>query len=200
MTLPNLTSQHLRGVSASTLIGAIFALIWGINGSLALPNSWRVGITAIVTLITLGLVAVSINFYRSAGRVPSGTDAQATNPFRTTAYRVAVAAMLIALPVASRVLTLNGQGDAIMPTVAIIVGLHFLGLVPAFRNGIFAWIAGGFCLIGLVALFLPVQAGKTLELRYAVVGLGCALVLWFSALPSIAKTFKQLGAAKQELR
>ena len=198
MTLLNLTSQHLRGVAASTFIGAIFALIWGINGSLALSDSWRVGSAAIVIVITLGLVAVSINFYRSAGRVPSGANAQTTNPFRTTAYRASVAAMLIALPVASRVLTLNGHEDIIMPAVAIIVGLHFFGLVPAFRNGVFAWIAGGFCLIGLFALFLPVQAGETLELRYAVVGLGCALVLWLGELPIIVKTFRQLGAAKQK--
>ena len=199
MIPPKLSSQYLRGVAASTFIGAGFALIWGVNGSLALPSGWRVVAASIVILITLGMVTASVTFYQNAELFPAGADAQATNPFRTTAYRVAVAAMLIALPVAGRVLTLRGQADAIMPVVAIIVGLHFFGLVPAFRSGIFAWIAGGFCLIGVVALFLPVHIGA-LELRYTVVGLGCALVLWFGTVPIILKTFKQLAAAKQKLR
>lgn len=196
MPRPALTSQHLRGVAASTLIGTIFALIWGLNGSSALPGSWRVITAAIVILVTFGMVAVSVIFYRNASRLPPSTDVQAVNPFLTTSYRVAVVGMLIALPVTSRILILNGRGDAIMPAVAIVVGLHFLGLVSAFHSGVFAWIAGGFCLVGFVALFLPVHSGA-LELRYAVVGLGCALVLWLGALPIVLKTFGQLAEAKE---
>lgn len=200
MTPSRLTSHHLRGAAASTLISAVFALAWGVNGSLALPGSWRVVAATMVVLITLVMAAVSVSFYRKAARFPSGTGAPPVSPFRTTAYRVSVVAMLIAIPVAGRVLTLSGYGDAIMPAVAMIVGLHFLGLVPAFQNKVFALVAGAFCLLGLVALFLPVQVGEAgaLELRYAVVGLGCALILWLGVVPIVSKTFGQLAENEGE--
>ena len=195
MTPSRLTSHHLRGVAASTLISAVFALVWGVNGSLALPGGWRVVAVAVVVLMTLGMAAVSVRFYRKAARFPSGSGAPPKNPFRTTAYRVSVVAMLIAIPVASRVLTLSGYGDAIMPAVTIIVGLHFLGLVRAFQSEIFAWVAGAFCVLGTVALFVPVQVGETgaPQLRYATLGLGCALILWLGVLPIVSKTFGQLA-------
>ncbi|CAN5890231.1 hypothetical protein BH24DEI2_BH24DEI2_09070 [soil metagenome] len=192
MTPPRLTTHHLRGAAASTLISTVFALAWGLNGSAALPDGWRTATTVVVVLVTLALVAVAAVFHRSAKRFPSDEAAPARNPFRTTAYRVAVTAMLVAIPVAGRVLTLTGQGDAIMPVVAIIVGLHFLGLVAAFRSRMFAWVAGAFCVLGAGALFLPVQVGEALKLRYAVVGLGCALVLWFGVVPLTVANFRQL--------
>ncbi len=192
---PSLTSQHLRGAAASTLISVIFAFAWGVNGSLALSGSWRVVAAAVIVLVTLALAAVSVTFYRKAAQFPSSSGAPPKNPFRTTAYCVSVVAMLIAIPVASRVLTLSGHGDAIMPAVVMIVGLHFFGPVPAFRSGTFAWVAGAFCLLGLAALFVPVQVGEagTPQLRYAALGLGCALTLWLGVTPIVSKTFGQLA-------
>lgn len=173
--------------------------MWGLNGSLALPDGWQVAATAVVVLITLVLISAAVILNRNAPRFPSDTSVPPISPFRTTAYRLAVAAMLLAIPIAGRVLTLRGQGDAIMPVVAIIVGLHFIGLVPAFQSGIFAWVAGAFCILGFTALFLPVHVGETgaLELRYAVVGLGCALILWLSMVPIMLETFRQLAKSSR---
>lgn len=196
MTTPRLTVHRLRGAAASTLISALFALVWGLNGSAALPGGWRTAAAAVVVLMTLVLVAVAAVFNRRAQRFPP--DPTATkNPFRTTAYRVAVAAMLVAIPVAGRVLALTEQGDAVMPVVAVIVGLHFFGLVHAFESRTFAWVAGGFCVLGMGALFLPVRAGEALALRHAVVGLGCALILWLGVVPLLAATARQLADSSE---
>ncbi len=173
--------------------------MWGINGSLALPDSWELVTIVFTILVTVAMVAVAITFHRNAKQFPSDASGPPTSPFRTTAYRLAVAAMLVAIPVVARVLTLRGQGDAIMPAVAIIVGFHFLGLVSAFRSRIFAWIAVAFCALGVGALFLPVQVGQagSFELRYAVIGLGCALILWLSAVPITSKMLRQLAQSKR---
>ena len=37
------------------------------------------------------------------------------------------------------------------------------------------------------------QVGETLALRYAVVGLGCALVLWLGLVPLMVATSRQLA-------
>lgn len=178
------------------MISALFALAWGLNGSAALPGGWSTAAASLVVLVTLALVAVAAVFNRRARRFPP--DPTATkNPFRTVSYRVAVVAMLVAIPAAGRVLTLTGQGDAIMPVVAVIVGLHFFGLVRAFESRNFAWVASSFCVLGLGALFLPMQVGETLALRYAVVGLGCALVLWLGLVPLMVATSRQLADSSE---
>lgn len=61
------------------------------------------------------------------------------------------------------------------------MGLHFFGLVPAFRSRRFAVVGGAMVLVGLLSLLLPPGADGTYP-RGALVGLGCASVLWVSAL------------------
>lgn len=192
-----LTFYQLRGAAASSAICALFAFAWGFSGSAALPGSWATLARVLVILLTLALLAAAFTFGRNAPRFPSGAGAAPPNPFRTRTYRIAVLAMLIAFPIAGRVLTTSGHSDAIMPTIAIIVGLHFIGLVGAFRSGIFGWVAAAFCLIGAVALFLPVQVGVVM-LRQAVVGLGCALALWLSVSPLVLGTLRELTRSEKE--
>ncbi|CAM3949072.1 hypothetical protein [Deinococcus frigens] len=178
--------SHLLGAATSILISTIFAVIWGINGSLALSGGWRVAALGVVAVITAALVWVALNFHRAAAHASVGADAPLPNPFLTTAYWVSVIVMLIAFPVAARTLTANGLEDAIMPAAVIIMGLHFIGLISAFRNGIYAWVAVAFCLLGIAALFLPV------EIRVAVLSLGCAVILWLAMMPLALRFLGQL--------
>lgn len=184
---PRLSKSRLRGAASSILISAVFAVIWGLNGSLALPGGWRFVSLAVVVLVTAALAGLVLKFRRQAAPAPAGSGTPPPNPFLTTAYRVSLVAMLVAFPVAARILSANGLEDAIMPAVVIIVGLHFLGLVPAFRNGIFAVVAGAFCVLGVASLFLPVQV------RTAVLGLGCALILWLGVTPLALRTLQDGG-------
>lgn len=181
-----LSSTHLRGAALSILISAVFAVIWGINGSLALTGDWRFVAVAVLVVITAAMGWLIVTFRREAARAPASAGAPLPNPFVTTAYRVSLVAMLVAFPVTARILTADGLENAIMPAVVVIVGLHFLGLVSAFRNGIFAWVAGAFCVLGVASLFLPV------ELRTAVLGLGCAVVLWLGVTPLALRLLGQI--------
>ena len=186
-----LTSEHLRGAAASIFISAIFALAWGLSGSFALPGSWRVVALVLVILLTLLLGTSALQLTRAARQVATGTGPSLPNPFRTTAYRLSVLAMVLAFPIAGRLLNASGRPDAVMPVVAILVGLHFLGLIPAFRSPMFGWVALAFCLVGGVGLLLPVQYGDV-ALRQAVVGLGCAAVLWLGVVPLLLRTRRAL--------
>lgn len=192
--MTSLTSQHLRGATASISISAAFALAWGLSGSFALPGSWRFVTAAFVVLLTLLLVASAFQFMRAARNVSAGTGPGLPNPFRTNAYRLSVIAMLLAFPIAGRVLNASGHPDAVMPVIAIIVGLHFLGLVQAFRSPMFGWVALVFCLVGGVGLLLPVQYGNV-ALRQVVVGLGCAAGLWLGVAPLLLRTRRALAKA-----
>lgn len=191
----DLNMYRLHGISASIFISAAFAAIWGVSGSFALPGVWRIVAVVLVAAITAWLLYRATSFRRAATQADAGTGAPPPNPFRTKWYRIAVVAEIIAIPVAGRLLTATGNGDAIMPVVAMIVGLHFFGLIPAFRSWQFAWVGGSFCALALIALTLPVQAslgGATIALRQMFVGMGCALILWLANLGPVLTTQRQL--------
>ena len=192
-----LTSHHLRGVALSITICTIFSAIWGVSGSAALPGVWRWVGGGLVLAVTVVLLRTAAAFRRSAKRATSVPTEPSVNPFRTAAYRIAVGAELVAIPVAGRVLTANGFPEAVMPAVAAVVGLHFFGLVPAFRSRYFAWVGGAFCAVALASFALPVRAtlgGGEVGVRAAFVGLGCALTLWLGVLPMTVGTRQQLEA------
>lgn len=192
-----LTSQQLRGVALSITICTIFGAVWGGSGSAALTGVWRWLAAALVLAVTALLLRTAFAFRRSAKRASSAPTEPSVNPFRTPAYRIAVGAELVAIPVAGRVLTANGFPEAVMPAVAAIVGLHFFGLVPAFRSRYFAWVGAAFCAVALASFALPVQVasgGGEVGLRAAFVGLGCAFTLWLGVLPMIVRTRWQLEA------
>lgn len=151
-----LTSPHLRGVALSITICTILGAIWGVSGSAALPGVWRWGSGGL-------MLAVTVLLLRTAERATSAPPGPSVHPFRTPAYRLAVGAEIIAIPIAGRVLTANGFPEAVMPAVAAVaavVGLHFFGLVPAFRSRYFAWVGAAFCGLALTALALPVQVSS----------------------------------------
>jgi hypothetical protein len=63
--------------------------------------------------------------------------------------------------------------------IAIIVGLHFLGLWRVTGAEIFIALAGGLCLVGRIALWAAESR------RLLITGFGCAFVLWASAAATI---------------
>jgi hypothetical protein len=183
-------------VAVTIVIAAIFGLFWGITGTAGLPPPFELLGRSLLFVITLTLFAVALGFLRRARRLPSANGETAINPFRTRAYRLSVLLMTIAIPITSIVLSNTGFGDAIVPVIAIIVGLHFFGLIRAFDSQRFALVGGAMCLVGVVALGLPVHlrlnTGASLPIRETVVGVGCALILWGGALENAVSMWQDI--------
>jgi hypothetical protein len=201
MSTPPLIAERLRGIALTTVIVAGFAAVWGWNGSAAVPSPARSVAMFVVLLITVIWFGVAYAFHRAARHLPSAPG-QTTNPFRTRAYWLAVLAQSVAIPLVSRLLSATGHPDAIMPAIAVIVGLHFFGLIPAFGSWRFAGVGGAMVLLALISLTLAPNialepSGERVALRAAVVGFGCTLILWGSIVPIAAAAGRQLarGAA-----
>jgi hypothetical protein len=194
-----LTADRLRGSALTAVIVGAFAAGWGISGSVALPGAARALALLVVIGVTSVLIGMAIGFL-GAARTRPGATTQGINPFRTRDYQLAVLAEIIAIPLAGRILTAAGRPDAIMPAVAAIVGLHFFGLIRAFQSWRFAVVGGAMVLLALASLALPPSAsvgasGALIGVRAAVVGLGCAVLLWAGALSVVLGTWRQLQAS-----
>jgi hypothetical protein len=192
------SAEQLHGAALTTFLVGTFAAGWGISGSVALPGLAGKLALFLVLIVTLVLAGLALAVLRAARRRPGG-DGQAPNPFRTRDYQLAVLAEIIAIPLAGRLLTSAGRPDAVMPAVAAIVGLHFFGLVRAFRSWHFAIVGSAMVLVALLGLALPPVvpvgvSGEQIGLRAAVVGLGCALCLWAGIASVLAPAWRRRAA------
>ncbi len=159
----------MTGQQIGVLIGVIAGGSWALAGSASLRGAPRV-LAMIVSLVGSILLAVA------TARLPSNGEA---GRFDGAIYGIAVTAEAIAIVVAVPVLRRLGRGDWLVPVIAMIVGLHFLGLWRATGDAVFVGLAAGLCAIGIMGVRVPASW------RMLVVGFGCALVLWAAAAATI---------------
>lgn len=82
----------------------------------------------------------------------------------------------VAIGVAVVLLSIVHRTDAILPAVAVIVGLHFLPLARGFPERLYYGTGAGLVLLGVAGLAWPA------ETRPLVIGFGAALIVWISAI------------------
>jgi hypothetical protein len=179
------------------LITTFFGALWGIIGALALSAGSLLAVI-LATAVTVALLACAAYFFRVSRRLPQLSEGRGTDPFVTRPYRLAVLFEAVAIPVSAIVLNNTGHPGAVVSAVAAIVGIHFFGLIPAFKSWRFAVLGGSMVLLALVSLLVPSGAGSSgANPRGAVVGIGCALLLWASILPLMISTWRAANAGSE---
>lgn len=190
------SAGRARTAGIVVLITTFFGALWGIIGALALSAGLLVVIVA--TAITVALLACAAYFFHISQRFPQLSEGSGANPFGTRPYRLAVLFEAVAIPASAVVLNNTGHPGAVVSAVAAIVGIHFFGLIPAFKSWRFAVLGGSMVLLALVSLLVPSGVGLSgANPRGAVVGLGCALLLWASILPLMISTWRAANAGSE---
>ena len=184
--------QQVRGLAVALFITTFFGALWGMVGAFALRSALSLLAGVLVGTVTVVLLLGSARLLRLSQRLPVAAGEAGTYPIGTRSYRLAVLFEVIAIPISAAVLNNAGYPGAVISAVAVIVGLHFFGLIPAFRSRRFAAVGGAIVAVGLLSLVLPTGSG--VSPRGALVGLGCALVLWVSAFPPLVSTLRRAGA------
>jgi hypothetical protein len=184
--------EQVRGLALALFITTFFGALWGMVGAFALPGAVSLLAGVLVGTVTVVLLLGSVRLLRLSQRLLVAAGEVGTNPFGTGSYRLAILFEVTAIPISAAVLNNAGHPGAVISAVAVIVGLHFFGLIPAFRSRRFAAVGGAIVAVGLLSLVLPTGTGASP--RSALVGLGCALVLWLSAFPPLVSTLRRAGA------
>ena len=146
---------------------AVFAVIWVAAGASNFPRSKFVWLLALSILISAAIVFAAI--WVPFGRHSAG--------FNGRIYGIFVLFEGVAIACAVILLNRFRAKPYLVPTIAFIVGLHFFGMVPALQSNEFWWIGGTMCALSLLAVFILPQSAWTPS-----VGIGCAVILWLSAL------------------
>jgi hypothetical protein len=171
----------MRRKLIGTIIGIVFGLVWGVVGACPLPPEWRLNALIAIVLIAAALIIAAV-------RTSGSTNVLGSKPFDGRAYGGAVAAEALAIVVAVPLLTHAHREAYVPPVIALIVGLHFLGLWKASGQRMFVWICVGLCAVSCAAALLPsdvVVEGTGMQSRLAFTGLGSALALWIACAVSM---------------
>lgn len=155
----------MTGEQIGILIGVIAGGGWAVAGASALEGRARV-IAVLGSLgltVLLGLVTADLPSAAMTGRFDGGI------------YGIAVTAETIAILGAVALLRRSARQDWLPPVIAVIVGLHFLGLWRATGSLVFVALAAGLCAVGIAGSLVPAPR------RLLVVGFGCAAALWAAA-------------------
>ena len=158
----------LNGQQLGLIIVAIFGALWAAVGASVLRSAQRSGITAVAAIVALLLIMQAPRLRAGAGYFHAG------------AYVYSVLFEVVAIFLTVVLIRRFADRSLIPPVIAIIVGLHFIGLRLATGQNVFIWLAVAMCLFGTLAAITP----QTLRLPIA--GFGSALALWASAIRMIA--------------
>ena len=152
------------------LIGAIvvstFAVIWIAAGTHNLGRRWFSWILSISILISLGIIVAAVKI---APAHPA--------TFNGKAYSLSVASEAVLIVLAVLVLRRDDRKRFLLPTISMVVGLHFFGLVWALGSNEYWFVGSAMCLLSLLTISILPR-----NLWDLVVGLGCAAILWFSVI------------------
>ena len=174
-------------IMIGSLLGICFAFAWALAGLQGLPYKWRGDAFVIICLISLSLAVAVIRKFRQ-GRFRS-----ARGTFNGTLYGFVV--LLEAGSIVAAVIVLRSQrlGDYIMPTIVLIVGLHFYCLAHSMRgssSGTFLWVSRFMSLIAISVIFLLAVSWLSNSQSLVIAGFGSAAVLWIAVLDALRESVR----------
>ncbi|MEV6168522.1 hypothetical protein AB0L99_09915 [Streptomyces sp. NPDC051954] len=161
-----------------TLVLSVFALVWafaGASGTGSATDAVPVAIEVAAALLTAA--ALCAGYRRNAAPSPRTVSLP-----RNWARGVGIVNGVELVAVFAVIAVSNATGHpAFIPVgIALVVGLHFFPLSRLYDQWQYRWTAGLMTVVGVVGLVL-LAAGLSGESVRAVVGVGCAVVLWASA-------------------
>jgi hypothetical protein len=145
----------------------IFAALWGVAA---------ITVGGLPEWLAFGPVALSAALLLWGSRQPVGTGNPIEGKHVGRVVAVATAIELVAILVTQALLAKLHQPTAMMPAVAIIVGLHFLPLARWIPVPLYYRTGGALVAAGLMALVLP-PADRAIW-----TGAAAALILWTSGI------------------
>jgi hypothetical protein len=145
----------------------IFAAIWGVAA---------IVVGGQPTWLAVIPVVLSTALLLWARRQPVGTGNPVEGDHIGRAIGIATAVEGIAIFLAANVLVNLQMPTAVLPAIAIIVGLHFIPLARWIPVPLYYWTGAALIAAGTVGLLSPA------EHRAIVTGIAAALVLWASGI------------------
>ena len=168
--------RRLTQALGGALVFATFGCAWGAYGTHSLGRTdepWLLGIPMVVTLV---LIVTLMKLQRRVEALPSdpaNPEAEQREARGRRIFGAVNLALVVAVVLAVRYWSGTPTPECVAPTVAFLVGLHFVALARPMETPTH-WIVGG--LMVLFAFGAVMTAPR--QSWAAVIGLGNAAILW----------------------
>jgi hypothetical protein len=163
------------------LIGAVGGAAFVVFNSSRIPPPFGVGAAVLAVLALVGLVVLLVR--------RRGVDEEAPGPDEGPGmfgrgYRLVVIAEVVAIVLGVVVLGRLGLSLAVLPWVALVVGVHFVALGRVWRRASQAWVGAVVAVCGVVGFTVALGGGPDPAIALAGgIGPGAALLAgsWWAA-------------------
>jgi hypothetical protein len=178
----------------------IFTSIWAVVAEVALEFKDYGAIGVFFGLVFLYFLAHYIKFHQVEQSLPRNPDTSDSpdDRRRSRQFFYIFGTEGLAILVAKNILVNTNLDYLFIPTLAVIVGLHFFPLARIFKRRFDYFVAAWTTLVGLIGLTLMLKKTLSPNTAIAIVAIGCALATAANGLRAVINGNRIIGRSYPE--
>ena len=194
------TRKDLENPMGGLFLMMIFTSIWTVVAEVALEFKDYGLIGGFFGLVVLYFLAHYIKFHRVEQALPRnpGTTDTPEDRRRTRQFLYIFGTEGLAILVVKNILVNVNLDYLFIPSLALIVGLHFFPLARIFKRKFDYFVAVWTSLVGLAGLALIIQKTLPTNTAIAIVAIGCALATAANGLRAVINGNRIIGRSYPE--
>lgn len=167
----------LDGVVLGLVLMAVFTTAWSANTLGTWAGAVGTALTAVGVALSAWFVVTAVRLARTRGRASTAVTAEEERWQRRSgrAFGLVFALEGVVIVAAVNVLAAVGRPDLVLPTIALVVGLHFYPMARIFRRRIDTWLATALTAVGLAGLAALLLTDASRDTVWGLVACGAAL-------------------------
>lgn len=194
------TRKDLENPMGGLFLMMIFTSIWTVVAEVALDFKDYGLLGGFFGLVVLYFLAHYIKFHQVEQALPRNPDTTDTpeDRRRTRQFLYIFGTEGLAILVVKNILVNTNLDYLFIPSLALIVGLHFFPLARIFKRKFDYFVAAWTTLIGLTGLALIIQKSLPTNSAIAIVAIGCALATAANGLRAVINGNRIIGRSYPE--
>jgi len=192
--------KDLESPMGGLFLMIVFTAIWAVVAEVALEWKDYGLVGGFFLLVVLYFLAHYVKFHQVEQELPKNTDATETpeDRRRSRQFLYIFGTEGLAILVAKNVLVNMNLDYLFIPSVALIVGVHFFPLARVFKSRLHYIVAAWTTLVGIIGLALIIQKTIPPNNAIAIVGIGCALATTANGVRAVIEGNRIIGRSFPE--
>lgn len=174
---PGIPREAITGVATGLMLMMLFTIMWACIANAGLGGEDYHLVLAAFILLALTFVITGIRLFGKAKSFPVATSERDVAERKKAGkwFGIIFGAEGLGIAIAVNVVINIGHPELIIPTIALVVGLHFYPLARVFKRNIDYYLATWATLIAILGIVFSLNKTLTEPGVFAFVGIGIAM-------------------------
>lgn len=167
----------VSGIGSGALLMALFTTMWALIANYGYHNRDHHVIAVLFIALAVLFVVYALDIFKKAKQFPAATsDADIAEKKRTGKWFGIIFGLEgIAIPIAVNIVIFLHHPELVIPSIALVVGLHFYPLARVFKRNVDYYLATWTCIVAITAMMLLLKKSISEQDGFAFVGTGVAI-------------------------